>query len=474
MRGRLSFASRRANDEAVNRSPTQLRARRAAAPKPRLDASLPIYEKRDEIVRAIRDHRVVVVCGETGSGKSTQLPLLCLEAGRGLDGFIGHTQPRRIAARTIAQRLADELAVPLGREVGFKVRFADKTAPSTYIKVMTDGVLLAEMQRDRQLRQYDTIIIDEAHERSLNIDFLLGCFRRLLDRRPELRVIITSATIDPQRFSEHFGGAPIIEVSGRTYPVEVLYRAPGATAAGTFADTSQPIIEAVAECAEHGEGDVLVFLPGEREIREASKALHASSVPVIREAEVLPLYARLSAREQLRAFQPHDRRRILLATNIAETSVTVPGVHFVVDTGVARISRYSSRSRVQGLEVEPISQASANQRAGRCGRVADGVCIRLYSEDDFAERPAYTDPEILRSNLAGVVLRMKALKLGEPRGFPFLDAPSPRRIRDAYDTLIELGALDAAHELTAIGRELAAVPIDPRLGRMVLAAAEEG
>ena len=465
---------RAAIERAIERAERWVRDRRAALPTPRPDDSLPIAAKRQELIDAIRDQQVVVVCGETGSGKSTQLPLFCLEAGRGLRGFIGHTQPRRIAARTIAQRLADELTVPLGREVGFKVRFTDSTAPSTYVKVMTDGVLLAEMQSDRQLLRYDTIIIDEAHERSLNVDFLLGYLKRLSTRRPELRVVITSATIDPQRFSEHFGAAPIIEVSGRSYPVEVLYRDPDAAEGAADADAAQPIVDAVAELAERGPGDVLVFLPGEREIRETAEALRASGAPAIRRAETMPLYARLSAREQLRAFQPHERRRIILATNIAETSVTVPGVHYVVDTGLARINRYSSRSRVQGLEVEPISQASAAQRAGRCGRVADGVCIRLYSEDDHCQRPAFTDPEILRTNLAGVVLRMKALKLGDPREFPFLDSPSPRRIRDAYDTLLELGALDAARELTPIGRELATVPIDPRLGRMILAAADEG
>ena len=473
---RLDALERRGTDlkaieQSIARAEREARDRRDAAPPPRFDDSLPIAAKRDELIAAIREHPVIVVCGETGSGKSTQLPLYCLAAGRGLRGFIGHTQPRRIAARTIAQRLADELGLPLGREVGFKVRFADSTNPSSYIKVMTDGVLLAEMQSDRRLLRYDTIIIDEAHERSLNIDFLIGYLRQLTDLRPELRIIITSATIDPQRFSKHFADAPIIEVSGRTYPVEILYRDP---ADSPDTDAAQPIIDAVAELAGQGTGDILVFLPGEREIREAADALRASAVPAIQAAEVLPLYARLSAKEQLRAFQPHDRRRVILSTNIAETSVTVPGVHFVVDSGLARINRYSSRSRVQGLEIEPISQASAAQRAGRCGRVADGVCIRLYTEADLRERPAYTDPEILRTNLAGVILRMKALKLGDPRKFPFIDAPSPRRIRDAYDTLIELGAIDAEHQLTPLGRELAAVPIDPRLGRMILAAAHEG
>lgn len=456
---------------AVERAEAQARRRREGVPGVRLDESLPIASKAEEIIKRIRENQVTVVCGETGSGKSTQLPLLSLQAGRGVRGKIGHTQPRRIAARTIASRLAEELRTPLGREVGFKVRFDDTAGPSTYIKVMTDGVLLAEMQSDRQLRRYDTIIIDEAHERSLNIDFLLGCLRRILTKRPELRVIITSATIDPMRFSTHFGGAPIVEVSGRTYPVDVLYRE---SDDAEERDTGEQIVDAVAELARNGPGDVLVFLSGEREIRDAAAALRDSAVPAIRDAEVLPLYARLATKDQLRIFQPHKRRRIVLATNIAETSVTVPGVHYVVDTGFARINRYHARTRIQGLDVEPISQASADQRAGRCGRVADGVCIRLYSEADFAQRAPFTDPEILRSTLTGVVLRMKALKLGDPRSFPFLDKPSPRRVRDAFDTLIELGAFDPEGELTPLGRELAKIPIDPRLGRMILAGAAEG
>ncbi|MDQ7013786.1 MAG: ATP-dependent RNA helicase HrpA [Planctomycetota bacterium] len=458
---------------AVERAEARIRQRREGVPTVRLDESLPIAAKAEEIVGLIRRHQVTVVCGETGSGKSTQLPLMCLQAGRGVRGMIGHTQPRRIAARTIASRLADELRTPLGQEVGFKVRFDDTTDPSTYIKVMTDGVLLAEMQSDRQLRRYDTIIIDEAHERSLNIDFLLGCLQRMLSSRPELRVVITSATIDPKRFSEHFGGAPIVEVSGRTYPVEVRYHDRNDDDLDEK-ETSEQIVDAVAELAEHGPGDVLVFLSGEREIRETAVALQEASDPEVRAAEVLPLYARLATKDQLRVFQPHEGRRIILATNIAETSVTVPGVHYVVDTGLARINRYHAKTRVQGLDVEPISQASANQRAGRCGRIADGVCIRLYSESDYTQRAAFTDPEILRSTLAGVVLRMKALKLGDPRRFPFLDKPSPRRIRDAYDTLIELGAFDAEGELTPLGHELAKIPIDPRLGRMILASAAEG
>jgi len=458
---------------AIARAESATRERHERLPDVQLDQSLPIAAKADEIVRLIRDNQVTVVCGETGSGKSTQLPLLCLQAGRGVRGMIGHTQPRRIAARTIAARLSDELRTPLGREVGFKVRFDDTTDPSTYIKVMTDGVLLAELQSDRQLRRYDTIIIDEAHERSLNIDFLLGCLPRMLAIRPELRLIITSATIDPQRFSKHFDDAPIVEVSGRTFPVGVRYH-DASSDDSADQEPGQQIADAVAELAEHGPGDVLVFLPGEREIRETAEVLRASPEPALRDAEVLPLYARLAAKDQLRAFQPHENRRIILATNIAETSVTVPGVHYVVDTGLARINRYHARTRMQGLDVEPVSQASANQRAGRCGRVADGICIRLYSEDDYRQRPEFTDPEILRSTLAGVVLRMKALRLGDPRTFPFLDRPSPRRIRDAYDTLIELGALTLEGELTPLGHQLATIPIDPRLGRMVLAGAAEG
>ncbi len=459
---------------AIEQSERWVRRRRDTAPTPRYDDALPIVDRRDEIRRAIQDHQVLVVCGETGSGKSTQLPLICLEAGLGARGLIAHTQPRRIAARTIAQRVSDELGVELGREVGYKVRFDDATHPDTFIKVMTDGVLLAEMQGDRRLTRYEAVIIDEAHERSLNIDFLLGYTRRLLARRPELRLIITSATIDPGRFSRHFGDAPVIEVSGRMYPVEIRYRAPAEPEpAPEDADPNRQLIDAVNELAAEGPGDILVFLPGEREIHDAAAAL-AEAGGAGRQAEILPLYARLAAKDQLRAFQPHERRRIILATNIAETSITVPGVRYVVDTGLARISRYGSRSRVQGLEIEPISQASASQRAGRCGRVADGVCIRLYAEDDLRERPPFTDPEILRSNLAGVVLRMKALRLGDPAKFPFIDRPSPRRIRDGVDTLIELGALDPEGELTPIGRKLAAMPIDPRLARMLVAAAEEG
>lgn len=458
---------------AVERAEHRLSERAAGRPDAVINQALPIAGMANQIVEHIRTHQVTIVCGETGSGKSTQLPLLCLKAGRGVRGMIGHTQPRRIAARTVAARVAEELHTPLGREVGFKVRFDDATHPGTFVKLMTDGVLLAEMQSDRQLRRYDTIIVDEAHERSLNIDFLLGCLRQMLPKRPELRVIITSATIDPAQFSRHFGSAPVVEVSGRTYPVEVRYRESPETEPAE-ADQSQQIVDAVAELSQEGPGDVLVFLPGEREIREAAEALSHAADPAVRSSEVMPLYARLASKDQLRAFQPHGGRRVILATNIAETSVTVPGVHYVVDTGLARLSRYHPRTRVQGLDVEPVSRASADQRAGRCGRVADGVCIRLYPEEEYAQRPEFTDPEILRSALAGVVLRMKALRLGDARSFPFVDRPSPRRVREAHETLLELGALDAEGCLTRLGKELAMLPIDPRLGRMLIAAVEEG
>ena len=384
---------------------------------------LPIDEWRDEIVAALRDHRVVVVAGETGSGKSTQLPRLCLEAGRGSNGMIGHTQPRRLAARTIAERIAEEMGVALGTSVGYAVRFTDRVSADTRIKVMTDGILLAEIQRDRMLRRYDTVIVDEAHERSLNIDFLIGYLHRLLERRDDLHVVITSATIDTARFAEHFGGAPVIEVSGRTYPVEVRYRP-----IDEATDQVSAIADAVEELRGVGAGDVLVFLSGEREIHDAADHLRRLDLPG---TEVLPLYARLSAAEQHRIFQPHRGRRIVLATNVAETSLTVPGVRYVVDAGTARISRYSNRLKVQRLPIEPVSQASANQRAGRCGRVAPGTCIRLYDAEDFAARPEFTEPEILRTNLASVILQMTALGLGDVAAFPFIDPPDgpldPRR-----------------------------------------------
>ncbi|MFB8211634.1 MULTISPECIES: ATP-dependent RNA helicase HrpA [unclassified Streptomyces] len=439
---------------------------------------LPVSQKKDEILEAIRDHQVVIVAGETGSGKTTQIPKICMELGRGLRGMIGHTQPRRIAARTVAERIADELKTPLGETVGWKVRFTDQVNPdATFVKLMTDGILLAEIQTDRELLAYDTIIIDEAHERSLNIDFLLGYLARLLPRRPDLKVVVTSATIDPERFSRHFGEAPIIEVSGRTYPVEVRYR-PLLEEDGDDADRDQitAICDAVDELQGEGPGDVLVFLSGEREIRDTADALGKRN---LRNTEVLPLYARLSHAEQHRVFQRHTGRRIVLATNVAETSLTVPGIKYVIDPGTARISRYSHRTKVQRLPIERISQASANQRKGRCGRTSDGICIRLYSEDDFLTRPEFTDAEILRTNLASVILQMTAAGLGDIEKFPFIDPPDHRNIRDGVQLLQELGALDAAEKdpkkrLTPLGRKLSQLPVDPRLARMVVEADRNG
>jgi ATP-dependent helicase HrpA len=448
----------------------EIARRRANLPRPEFPPELPVSARRAEIARAIRDHPVVVVCGETGSGKTTQLPKICLALGRGVAGLIGHTQPRRIAARATAARIAHELKTELGREVGFKIRFTDRTSPASYVKLMTDGILLAETQGDPLLAQYDTIIIDEAHERSLNVDFLLGYLKQLLPRRPDLKLLITSATLDAERFARHFDGAPVIEVSGRLYPVEVRYRPPQRNEAGEIA-LDEALVDAVGECARAGAGDVLVFLPGEREIREAAEALRKHHPP---HTEILPLYGRLSAAEQERVFKPHAGRRIVLATNVAETSLTVPGIRFVVDPGLARVKRYSYRSKVEQLQVERISQAAAKQRAGRSGRVAAGVCIRLYDEEDFGRRPAFTEPEILRSSLASVILRMKSLGLVAVEAFPFVDPPAPRAVADGYALLAELGAVDEANELTDVGRKLARLPIDPRVGRMVLAAKEEG
>ena len=436
---------------------------------------LPIDAHRDELLAAITQHQVVIVAGETGSGKSTQLPQLCLTLGRGAEGrLIGHTQPRRVAARTIAERVADELGTELGHTVGYTVRFTDRVGEHTRVKVMTDGILLAEIQRDRMLRRYDTLIIDEAHERSLNIDFLLGYLKQLLPKRPDLKLIITSATIDTERFSQHFT-APVIEVSGRSYPVEMRYRPFGSRPdePGDDRDQVQAVLDAVDELEREGRGDVLVFLSGEREIHDVADALRRQNTERGGHLEVLPLYARLSAVEQHRIFQPHSARRVVLSTNVAETSLTVPGVRYVVDAGTARISRYSHRLKVQRLPIEPVSQASANQRAGRCGRVAPGVCIRLYDEDEFAARPEFTEPEILRTNLASVILQMTALGLGDVEAFPFLDPPDPRSVRDGYALLNELGAMDG-QQLTTIGRRLARLPIDPRLGRMVLEAERHG
>ncbi len=445
--------------------------------------NLPIAEWRDQLLDAIRDHQVVIVAGETGSGKSTQLPKLCLELGRGVDGLIGHTQPRRMAARTIAERVADELGTELGTAVGYTVRFTDKVRDTTLVKVMTDGILLAEIQRDRMLHRYDTIIVDEAHERSLNIDFLLGYLKQLLPKRPDLKVIVTSATIDTARFSEHFDSAPIVEVAGRTYPVEVRYR-PYGDEPGDQRDQVQAVSDAIDELEHEGNGDVLVFLSGEREIHDIADTLRRRDASGRRPLEILPLYARLSAVEQHRIFQPHTGRRIVLSTNVAETSLTVPGVRYVIDAGSARISRYSHRLKVQRLPIEPVSQASANQRSGRCGRVAPGVCIRLYSDEDFDGRELFTEPEILRTNLASVILQMTALGLGDVAAFPFLDPPDNRSVRDGYALLEELGAIEAggpddapatgARRLTAIGHRLARLPLDPRLGRMVLEADRHG
>ncbi|MET8180779.1 ATP-dependent RNA helicase HrpA [Streptomyces sp. NPDC005336] len=461
----------------IERAELRVADRRAAVPTVTYPEELPVSQKRDDILAAVRDHQVVIVAGETGSGKTTQIPKICLELGRGVKGLIGHTQPRRIAARTVAERIAEELGTPLGESVGWKVRFTDQVGQDTHVKLMTDGILLAEIQTDRELRQYDTIIIDEAHERSLNIDFLLGYLARLLPRRPDLKVVITSATIDPERFSRHFGEAPIVEVSGRTYPVEVRYR-PLLEEGGEDSDRDQitAICDAVDELQAEGPGDILVFLSGEREIRDTADALNKKN---LRSTEVLPLYARLSHAEQHRVFQRHPGRRIVLATNVAETSLTVPGIRYVIDPGTARISRYSHRTKVQRLPIEPISQASANQRKGRCGRTSDGICIRLYSEDDFLTRPEFTDAEILRTNLASVILQMTAAGLGDIEKFPFIDPPDRRNIKDGVQLLEELNALDSKEKdprkrLTQVGRKLAQLPVDPRLARMVLEADRNG
>ncbi|MCZ0210923.1 ATP-dependent RNA helicase HrpA [Streptomyces sp. UMAF16] len=462
----------------IDRAAQRMAERRSRVPAVTYPEQLPVSQKKDVIADAIRDHQVVIVAGETGSGKTTQIPKICMELGRGVRGMIGHTQPRRIAARTVAERVAEELKTPLGEAVGWKVRFTDQVNPdATSVKLMTDGILLAEIQTDRELRAYDTIIIDEAHERSLNIDFLLGYLAQLLPKRPDLKVVITSATIDPERFSRHFDDAPIIEVSGRTYPVEVRYR-PLLEEESEDADRDQitAITDAVEELMAEGPGDILVFLSGEREIRDTADALEKKKY---RFTEVLPLYARLSHAEQHRVFQQHTGRRIVLATNVAETSLTVPGIKYVIDPGFARISRYSHRTKVQRLPIEPISQASANQRKGRCGRTSDGICIRLYSEEDFLARPEFTDAEILRTNLASVILQMTAAGLGDIEKFPFIDPPDHRNIRDGVQLLQELGALDPAQKdprkrLTDTGRKLAQLPVDPRLARMVLEADKNG
>ncbi|EJL6524762.1 ATP-dependent RNA helicase HrpA [Vibrio cholerae] len=451
--------------------------RKQQMPKIEYPALLPVSQKRDDIAQAIAHHQVVIVAGETGSGKTTQLPKICAELGRGKYGLIGHTQPRRLAARSVANRIAEEMETELGGFVGYKVRFTDQISDQTQIKLMTDGILLAEIQNDRFLNQYDTIIIDEAHERSLNIDFILGYLKQLLPRRPDLKVIITSATIDPERFSKHFSNAPIIEVSGRTYPVEVRYRPlAGDDDSESDRDQLEGIFQAVDELCDEGLGDILIFMNGEREIRDTADALSKRN---LRDTEIVPLYARLSAGEQNKIFQPHAGRRIVLATNVAETSLTVPGIKYVIDPGTARISRYSYRTKVQRLPIEPISQASANQRKGRCGRTEEGICIRLYSEEDFLSRPEFTDPEILRTNLASVILQMTALGLGDIEAFPFVEAPDKRNIQDGVRLLEELGAIndqikDPKKRLTESGKQLARLPIDPRLARMVLEASKLG
>lgn len=478
----------------------QLVAARVAAVPPITYPDLPVSQLRGELAAAIAAHQVVVVAGETGSGKTTQLPKICLDMGRGVRGMIGHTQPRRLAARTVAERIAAELAVPLGGAVGYSVRFTDQVSDRTLIKLMTDGILLAEIQRDRRLLRYDTLILDEAHERSLNIDFLLGYLRQLLPQRPDLKLIVTSATIEPQRFAAHFAGAdgpaPIVEVSGRTYPVEIRYRPLELPADNTSQaltsdpddpdhevvrieprDQTEAIIDALDELSTEPPGDVLVFLSGEREIRDTAEAIRAAHRGSRRDVEVLPLYARLPTAEQHKVFAPNTSRltrRVVLATNVAETSLTVPGIRYVIDPGTARISRYSRRTKVQRLPIEPISQASAAQRAGRSGRTAPGVCIRLYSEQDFDGRPRFTDPEILRTNLAAVILQMAALRLGDIADFPFLDPPERRSVNDGIAVLQELGAFDDAGAITDLGRRLAQLPVDPRLGRMILAADAEG
>ncbi|MGZ8982660.1 MAG: ATP-dependent RNA helicase HrpA [Methylotenera sp.] len=481
-------------------------------PKPEYPPELPVSGKKDEIASAITKNQVVIVCGETGSGKTTQIPKICLELGRGVSGLIGHTQPRRIAARSVASRIAQELQSPLGEVVGYKVRFNDKLSESSYIKLMTDGILLAETQGDKFLNAYDTIIIDEAHERSLNIDFLLGYLKQLLPKRPDLKIIVTSATIDADRFSKHFNGAPVIEVSGRTYPVEIRYRPLGkagfrareiaeadnaqfdiddetifgiARKAKTEArwleedDEEEAIEEAILDAADdllrQGDGDILVFLPGEREIRDTADHLrkYQGRSAKLKHIEVLPLFARLSIEDQQKIFKSHSLRRIVLATNVAETSLTVPGIKYVIDAGLARMNRYSTRVKVEQLQIEKISQAAAKQRAGRCGRVSSGICVRLYSEEDFNGRPEFTEPEILRSSLASVILRMAALRLGDVTEFPFIEAPSSRLVTDGYQLLQELGAVDNKRQITETGLQLARLPLDPRVGRMILAAKHE-
>ena len=463
------------------RSQATVQRRKTLVPEQIEFPNLPVCEKREEIAQIIANNQVVVLAGETGSGKTTQIPKICLTIGRGVKGLIGHTQPRRIAANTVANRIAEELKTTLGEKVGYQVRFSDQSNENTLIKVMTDGILLAEIQHDPFLNKYDTLIIDEAHERSLNIDFLLGYLKQLLPKRPDLKLIITSATIDLERFSQHFNNAPIIEVSGRTYPVEVWYRPlyefEGSDESENEPDQYAAIVDAVHEIELHEKtgsgargGDILIFLSGEREIREAAEALRKAQFAHM---EVIPFYARLSLAEQQKVFAPHTGRRIVLATNVAETSITVPGIRYVIDPGFARISRYSYRTKVQRLPIEPVSQASANQRKGRCGRVAEGICIRLYSEEDFNSRPAFTDAEILRTNLAAVILQMLQLRMGDIHKFPFIDAPDHRLISDGFKLLEELHAVNTKNQLTPVGQQLSKLPLDPRLARMLLSAQEQ-
>lgn len=452
-------------DRDLTRSIDEVAARAAEAPPRCYPSELPVSQRRDELIEALSANQVVVVCGETGSGKTTQLPKIALDCLRGMRGMIGHTQPRRLAARAVAARLAEELGEPLGRSVGYKVRFDERLGPHPYVKLMTDGILLGETQGDPGLYAYDTLIIDEAHERSLNIDFLLGYLKRLLRQREDLKLVITSATIDPQRFSRHFDDAPVVEVSGRSYPVEIRYRPPEDQDGD---DYLAGIVRAVDELDRVGRGDILVFLPGERDIRETADVLRRQQLA---NTEILPLYSRLAARHQSLVFQAHSSRRIVLATNVAETSLTVPGIRYVIDPGLARINRYSYRTKVNRLPVEPVSQASADQRAGRCGRTGPGICIRLYSEADYQERPRFTDPEIRRTNLAAVILQMKALGLGDISEFPFIDPPDGRQVNDGLRLLQELGAIDAGARITSTGRLLARMPVDPRIGAMVAAGA---
>ena len=476
---RLARKPAAADPREVARLETQVRAsaelvatRRASVPRIVYDETLPVHARRDDIRRAIETHQVVIVSGATGSGKSTQLPKICLEMGRGAAGLIGHTQPRRIAAQALANRVSAELGSTTGDLVGYQVRFVDRTSPRTLVKLMTDGLLLRELEGDPLLLRYDTLIIDEAHERNLNVDFLLGVCHRLLPQRPDLRLIVTSATIETRRFAEFFGGAPIIDVEGQSYPVEVRYRplAEEDEAAPPLPEAVRDALEELERDARGLRGDALVFLPGEKQILETRDLLVRSRV----DWDVLPLYGRLTGPDQDKVFAGHTRRRVVLATNVAETSLTIPGVRFVIDAGLARVSRYSPRAKFQRLPIEPVSQASADQRRGRCGREGEGICLRLYAEEDYLARPRYTEPELLRTNLASLILQMAALKLGNPQDFPFLDAPDARLLNDGYRLLLELGAVDGERRITRLGRQMAALPVDPRLARVLVEAGRTG